>query len=76
MLPDIPPFSEVLCLYSLFAHEISKLKHSALQFRYTEHGLEVSIEDIKKLAKIVIGIELREIWCSTHTISKAPCQVR
>jgi hypothetical protein len=66
----------MFALFILFAHEISKLKQSALQLRYTEHGLEVSIKDIKKLGKTVIGIQLQAVRCSAHTISKAPCQVR
>lgn len=76
MLPDMPSLSEILYLHSLFAHEISKLKHSALQLRYTKHGLEVSIEDIKELANTVIEIGLRAAQCSTHTVRKAPCQAR
>lgn len=59
MLPDTPLSNEIVYLYVWFAHEISKLKHSALQLRYTEHGLEVSIEDIKELARSAVSIELR-----------------
>ena len=46
--------------HPLFAHKISKLKHSALQLGYVKHGLEVCIEDIKKLTKIVILAETLE----------------
>lgn len=70
----ISPSSKILHLHSLFTHEISKLKHSALQLVYSEHGLEMSVEDIKELAKSSALSFVKHR--SAHTISKAPYQVR